>query len=165
MTIEADNLLELLFGKFQYLVKKYGFVVDEKIYDVNEVGIIFKNDTLAISVIYEYRSAYLNITLHRLVGGVIENDKYPFRYGVSLNNVGMDFIVKYKDESRLARSLYDAKCEFKNKESSLEDIASLQSANLEEFCGEVLNGDFSLFAEVDNYIKKYYREKGVQVLD
>lgn len=99
--------------------------------------------------------AYVHILLHRLVDGKIEHDPNPFQDDVPLLNIGLDWIVKYKDPSKLTRPLYNDTTDYYGKEDAFEIMVGRLADNLRNFAGSILEGDFSLFSKVDSMVKEH----------
>lgn len=153
---QIENILK---DKFIFLIADYNFSLESE--NLSDWGfkIVYKNQTTAVSVIFEFREAYVNIILHKLVKGEIDNDDYPYKANIPLNNIGLDFIVKYKNSSELTKPLYDSTSEYYRKDNAFEVMVSNLAKNLKEFASNVLNGDFSIFNEVDRFVKEHYKRR------
>ncbi|HEX3047917.1 MAG TPA: hypothetical protein VHY08_24410 [Bacillota bacterium] len=152
-----DLVHDVLIAKFDFLAKEHNLTL---VFDqINDWGyrLIYKGSNVAVSIVYEYREAYIHILLHRLVNGEIENDPNPYQEDLPLLNIGLDWIVKVLDPSKLVKLTYDGTADFYCKDGAFETMAGNQAANLKNFAGSVLEGDFTVFQEVDALVKEHYR--------
>jgi hypothetical protein len=153
MKYDNTQVQAIIKEKFNFLVREYNL---QLVYDrFSDWGYksIYKGDKTAVSVIFEFREAYVNVLLHRLVNGEIENDSYPFKKDTPLNNIGLDFIVKYKAPMRLTKPLYDASSDYYGKDSAFELMVNSLADNLKSIAGDVLRGNFEVFGEIDSFVK------------
>ncbi len=141
---------------FVFLIDEYGYrlMTDKSTRD--GCRLVYIGGLTAVTVLYESRSAYVNVLLHRLINGNIEFDQWPYVKEVLLNNIGLDFIVKYIDESRLAKPLYDAESEYYGKQDAFMLMLLKVADNLRTFGNDVLKGDFSIFKNIDAFVKQHY---------
>lgn len=99
----------------------------------------------------------MNVILHRLVEGKIVNDPYPHQETVPLNNIGLDFIVKFRDERKLTKPLYDETTEYYGAKDGYEQMVIKLAQNLRAFGGDVLKGDFAVFVDAGKLMKAHHK--------
>jgi hypothetical protein len=157
MKYSNEQIQEILTKSFQFLIDDYNlFLVVNKKRDWG-FKLVYKGTKVAISIIFEFRDAYVNIILHRLVNNEIQNDMYPSKPDIALNNIGLDYIVKFKNPSELTKPLYDTLSDYYGKDNAFEIMVSRLSANLRKYASEVLKGNFDAFDEVNGFVKGHYR--------
>jgi len=158
MKYSNNQVVEIIKNAFSFLNTEYKLsVIEDKMSDFG-YKLVFKGTKTAVSIIFEFREAYVNIILHKLINGEIQNDVYPYKEEVPLNNIGLDFIVKYKDPKQLTKPLYDYTSDYYGKDNAFEIMVNSLSMNLRKFAHEVLIGDFSVFSEVDKFVKEHYKK-------
>lgn len=142
---------------FSFLVDDYDYRILTKKRTAEGCRFVFMNAAVGVTVSYEIREGYINVLLHRLVKGAIKFDPWPYERNRPLNNIGLDWIVKYKDESKLSVPLYDPTSEYYNNTNAFNLMISKVAQNLRIFGDSVLRGNFGIFAEVDHLLKDHYK--------
>jgi hypothetical protein len=134
--------------KFSFLKYEYGFELISCVDDPSFYKLVFKNATTGVAITYEYRDANISIYLYRLINGQIVEDKTPLSKDTQLNSIELSYIVQYRDVERITKPLYDSAA------ISFEDMISSSVNNLNNLAGDVLNGQFEVFSEINEIAKK-----------
>lgn len=157
MKYSNSELQNIIKNKFEFLITEFELKI---IYDqIQEWGykLVYKGLKVGVTILFEFREAYINIIIHQLKEGEIENDVYPYKDSILLRNIGLDYIVKYKEPLRLTKPLYDKTSEYYGKDEAVEILIDILSENLRKFASNTLRGDFTLFKEIDSFVKEHYK--------
>lgn len=154
MKIDSKDNEALLSGKaFDFLIRDYGFLLEYAKSDMNGFRHVYHGTHVAVTVCYESREAYVHVIMHRLVNDCIITDPFPYQLNVPLNNIGLDHIVKYRAPEDLTKPLYDETSDYFGAENAFESMVCRLAYNLKCYADDVLRGNFSVFAEVDGFVK------------
>lgn len=145
---ESSRYGKVIARKFEFLKVLYGLHLVETKDESWGIKYKYIGETVGISILFEFREAYINVTIHRLRNGQIVPDVYPFSRKTIVNNINLDFFVTHIDKGRTVKPLYDSSSDYYGKENAFEIMATRTAKNLSDFCGGVLNGKFDIFEEV-----------------
>jgi hypothetical protein len=162
-----DDEIKQIFEKaFDFLTKKYQFVVSKSLIESWGYSFYAKNITTGIKITYEFREEYILVVIYRLVDGEIigDNEANAIRNNKPIARFGLDWIMKLRDPELPLKPTYDYEKKSESLENGnwLENYASFTSARLQKYASDMLQGDFSAFGKLDDMVKekygKYYQE-------
>jgi len=129
-----------------------------------------KNYATGIEIIYESPEGYVNIMLYKLINGNIEkNTVSAIRDNKTINGSSLDYIVQLKDEgaSILPAYKYSNELGISQGTEGIKIFFSKFASNLKQYADDVLNGDFSIFIQLEKTLKNkytdYYKENSEQI--
>ena len=144
---------------FNFLENDYGFYVEDQRADTWVYEIIFKNNFVAVTLTFELRDFYLFVKLSKLRAGELPPKPGEIRPETLLESFDLDDIVTIRSKESLIPP-YQLNTKFD--EVLLEDIVKRQGANLKLFAADILEGDFSLFSELDKIVKNRAKQAAIQ---
>lgn len=111
--------------------------------------ITFFFNYIAVNIRYEPRDSYIHTLICRLKNKKIINDPVIIKKDSVLNNFSLDDIVNIKkNENENERYIVDP-----NDEISVSKVIELIVNDLKKYAQDVLNGDFTIFTELDKIVK------------
>ena len=150
---EFDQIVK---EEFDYLIKDYGF----SLVKCKKVGagyeILFKNKTTGVKIDYEFREAYIFVTIYRLRNGkLVENPRYIKPDSV-IHGFSLDDILALRNPQAIVRPAYEypADSEFYDPVRGLTLYVRKFAQNLREYASELLEGDFRLFDKLEPIVRE-----------
>jgi hypothetical protein len=156
--IEEKKIKQLCEKYFSFLENDYSF----RLVSVNEENwgseIKFKSLSVGVTLTFEFREFYLFVRICKL-----KNEEFPVRPGelgpnTVLEEFDLDDIVSIRSREAL---LPQYGLDTKFNDEFLETIIKKQSENLKLFASDILEGDFSLFPELDSKVKDRARKAAI----
>ncbi|GAK58227.1 hypothetical protein U27_05200 [Candidatus Vecturithrix granuli] len=154
--MSGKNFDQIVLEQFHFLITDYGFKFVKKREENWGYDIVFLNATTGVHVIYEFREAYIFIMLYRLINGKLVENPSPITENSVLNAFCLDDIVTIKnpDATMKPAYYYGIESEFYNKEQGMTLYVSKFADNLKIYAADVLTGNFEIFTELDQIVKK-----------
>ncbi|GAK58229.1 hypothetical protein U27_05202 [Candidatus Vecturithrix granuli] len=154
--MNMQNFAQIVLDQFKFLISDYGFKRSKKRKHPWGYEFIFVNNTTGIRITYEYRETFLFIRLYKLVNGELIENSYPIKNNTVLHSFYLDDIVSIRNPKAAMYPLsgYSDDSEFHNKEHGLSLYVSRFAENLKTYAEDVLTGNFELFTELDQIVKK-----------
>ena len=152
----ASDFDQVVKEEFEYLIKEYGFSL-VKCRDVaGGYEILFTNKTTGVLIEYEFREAYLFVTVYRLVNAVFVVDPGIIEPDTVLNGFSLDDILAVRNPDTIIKPAYEygADSEFYNPETGLRLYVHKFAENLKHNASDTLRGDFQLFGKLDKIVKE-----------
>jgi len=148
----TKNELDLIFKEaFGSILSDYNFrLVSNK---KENWGYRFEaiNPTTGIEVKYEFREAYIQVILYKLINGqIVRNTMSAITNDDSIAGFSLEWIIALKKPEAQIKSAYDYGL-------NLNDYALIVAGRLREYGGDVLSGDFSSFGALDAMVKENYQ--------
>lgn len=130
---------------FKFLENDYNFkVVDIKKDRYIGSKIIYKNQTTAIQILFEFKECKVFVSLYRLINGELPQYKSLGEYDCDLNSrFGLDDLIKLRAASSIKQKFNP---EFSEKD--LEILLLEYAKALRIYADDVLKGDFQVFDEL-----------------
>ena len=146
----------ILKDQFNYLITDFDF----KLGSFNKIDggfcADFLNNSCGVRIKYEFREAYVYITLHKIFHGRLAENIKPIIDESCLNAVALDDVIFLKNPEAIIKAAfaYGADSEFYDKERGLELYVARFADNLRNYAADVLNGNFEIFSSIYPIIKK-----------
>ncbi|TGM94954.1 hypothetical protein [Leptospira licerasiae] len=153
---KSNRYESVIIDEFKLLKDQYGISLVEIKSEDWGVKCKYIGEVVGVSVLFEFREAYINVTINRLQNGRIIPDVYPLIKGAKVNNINLDFFVMHIDKKRMVKPLYDSTSDYYGKENAFEIMTARTAKNLYDLCGDILNGDFDLFEEVSPEVINFF---------
>jgi len=144
---------------FDFLEKDYGFSFFKCTVDTGSYKLMFKSNTVGIVLEYEPREFYLFITMCKLLQGEIPPKVVDISPKTVINCFDLDDVVSLSSKGSLVP---DYTSLAPDEKITLDDLFKKQAENLRKSAHEILNGDFSLFVELDRVVKGRARKFAIQ---
>jgi hypothetical protein len=153
MTRSFDKIVDEEFG---FLRAEFGFRRERSIETRMAFDILFLSNACGVSIVYEFREAYIFVTLHKLAGGKVAVDPSPIGPESLLTSYSLDDVLLVRAPEALVKPVYayGAESEYYNGTTGLALYVSRFAKNLREFASDVLSGDFSVFSVLEPIVKK-----------
>ena len=154
---KPEKIVEnIIVEEFSFLVDEFGFS-RVKIKSDRYVAIAkFINKYCAITVKYEYRDAYFNVIISRLVDGKVvpTPSSFTIHKGTILNNHSLNDILKLLSPANVMLPIYEygADSPYHDKKNGLRNYIAKFACNLKKYGTPFFNGDFSLFPALDEIV-------------
>jgi hypothetical protein len=145
--MSKERFLELCRKYFGFLSEEFGFREAKK--ESSSWGHIlyFKNDTTAVRVSLEWEYPGVFVHLYRLVDGQVVENPIIIRQESELTNYSVDDLLSIRAPELGLSPIFGHSDEIEKK---LESYASAVRA----YAADVLEGDFTVFAELDKIVKR-----------
>ena len=141
--LSADHDLDQVYEKS----KKSGFRV------------LYKNQVVGVELTFELREFYLFVRVVRLRGGEFPSSPGEIQPDTNLDIFDLDDIVNLRSPKSLVTPYSgSAALDF----AFFDQIVAAQAENLRVFASDILDGDFSIFTELDRIVKERAREAAFQ---
>jgi len=141
----VDEFFKLGEKEFQFLVDEFGFKKKAKKTDVGVYRVPYENETTKVEVGFDWRDQYLYVLLGR------RDRKPPQRREDELIAFGLEDLVKLRtgnyavDQERFGKALTL---------KDVKEIVSTYARALREHAADVLQGDFSIFPELEKIVRQ-----------
>ncbi|WP_339061083.1 hypothetical protein [Tepidibacillus marianensis] len=152
--------LEQVFEQtFDFLKDEYGFntILSER----EDWGYYFTaiNSTTGIEIKYEFKEAFIQIVIYRLIDGkIVKNITSAIKNNEPITGFSLEWILALKNPKAQIKPAYEYGIEskFYEKENGLKNYASIVAERLKEYASDILKGDFSVFSTLDIMVKENY---------
>ncbi len=153
--------LEQVFEQtFDFLKNEYGFntILSER----EDWGYYFTaiNSTTGIEIQYEFKEAFIQIVIYRLIDGkIVKNITNAIKNNEPITGFSLEWILALKNAEAQIKPAYEYGIESKyyEKENGLKNYASIVAERLKEYASDILKGDFSVFSTLDIMVKENYK--------
>jgi len=156
--------LERIFEEaFSFLLTEYNFTSTLSKRESWGYKFTAQNLTTGVRIKYEFREAYIQINLYKLIDGkIIENTADAIKNDDPITGFGLWWIIKLKNPEAALKPAYEYGIEspFYDEKNGLKNYVELFSSRLKEYASDILNGDFSSFSALDTMVKEYYKKNG-----
>jgi len=137
---------ELSKEKFNYLIAEYNFSLVSTRKDGGLYEIVFQNKTTAVIVNWERHENWIYIELYRLVNGMLVTNPIIISDQTELNGYHLDDLLSIRcPDFSLTKFPVDDK--------DIVAILKNYSAMLHQYATDVLNGDFTIFGDLEKIVK------------
>jgi hypothetical protein len=144
---------------FDFLERDYGFIMVKGTVDTGIYKLMFKSSTVGIALEYEPREFYLFVTLCKLRKGEIPPKVVEISPKSVIECFDLDDVVSLSSKDSLVPDYTSMAPEEK---ITLDDLFKKQAENLRKFANDILNGDFSIFVELDRIVKDRAQKFAIQ---
>jgi hypothetical protein len=148
--------------QFSYLIANFQFRFERCKKIDGGFDILYVNNSCGVHIVYEFREAYLFITLHKLQSGKFVDNPRPIKPESILTGYSLDDILLQRAPDAIIKPAYSygADSEFYDKERGLTLYVSQFAKNLKSHAADILSGDFKMFKTLEPIVKKRAQEKG-----
>ena len=135
---------------FQFLEKEYGCAMVSVEDNVYRTCLTYQNQTTAVIISFEPREGGIFVRLVRLVNGKILPYPITIKDDTPLHGYYLDDLVMLRNPlSRIDRPPIDDL----QKANVLSGVFTQHAKALRAYGGEILNGNFSVFSELEKIVK------------
>jgi predicted small secreted protein len=158
--MKGTELEQVFKETFDFLKIDYGFstILSKK----EKWGYFFvaANATTGIEIKYEFKEAFIQIVIYRLVNGkIVKNITNAIKNNEPITGFSLEWILALKNQEAQIKPVYEygIKSTFYEKENGFKNYASIVAERLKEYASDILKGDFSVFDDLDIMIKENYK--------
>jgi hypothetical protein len=156
--MRKNELRETFITSFDFLWNSYGFVIKKDKKEDWGYTLEAVNKVAGIKVVYEYREAFVNVILYKLINGeIIENTNKAILNNEKINGFSIDYIIKLLNPDDLEKPYYPKESEVDEK-NDLKFYVLKVAEKVKKYGTEILMGDFTLFDKLDTMVKEYYKD-------
>lgn len=151
--------VEIAREAFRFLEDEYGFIVTESS-DGNADGhVTYVNTAIGVGIrpTYEFSSAFVFVFVYRLVNGECHNNALPITGDTEITCIDFNDALSEDNKMRPAYD-YDENSGFFDEEVGLRNYVTEFSNRLRRYGVPLLEGDFSVFVQVAEIIKRRAQE-------
>jgi Uncharacterized protein conserved in bacteria (DUF2188). len=158
----VDAFFNISIEKFRFLVDQFGFGNPKKRVGGGLYRVIYQSRSTAVEIGLEWREQYIYVELFRLIDGKIKENPIIIRPESKLNEFNLEDLLAiraphYKLSPNYFDKPYKLSPNYFNKSLSLESVQYVlihYATVLREFAKDVLQGDFSVFSELELVVKR-----------
>lgn len=154
--------LEIIFEEtFGFLLTDYNFCISFSKQEGWGYHLIATNSTTGIEIEYEFKEAFIQIYLYKLVDGkIVKNVSSAIKNDEPIMGFGLGWIIQLVNPTDKIRPAYEYKEEpsFYDNKNGLRNYASFIASKLKRYASDILKGDFSLFGDLDTLVKENYNK-------
>ncbi|HQV66507.1 MAG: hypothetical protein WAT26_16300 [Saprospiraceae bacterium] len=158
--MESHNFLQILKDEFAFLESDFCFILSKEKIEKWGFELLYKNPSTGVKIIYETHHAYITIFLYRLINDeIIENPRIIDK-NVELNCFALDDVLLLRNKASILKPAYEygENSKYYDKENGFKTYVSEFAKNLASFSGDILDGDFFIFQELEKIVRKRYRK-------
>ncbi len=151
------NIIEnMIADSFSFLITQFDFFHVKMKSDRYEAKTRFVNKYCAITITYEYRDAYFNVVISKLVDGNIipSPSSFLIHKGTILYNHSLNDILELlsPDDVMLPIYEYGEDSPYHDEKNGFEKYIAKYADNLKKYGPPFFKGDFSLFPLLDEIV-------------
>ena len=152
--------LEQVFEQtFDFLGKEYGFNTILSKREGGEYYFIAINSTTGIEIKYEFKEAFIQIVIYRLVDGkIVKNITNAIKNNEPITGFSLEWVLALRNPEAQIKPAYEYEIESKyfDEENGLKNYVSIVAERLKEYASDILKGNFSVFDTLDMMVKENY---------
>ena len=146
---ELDNMFKERFG---FLFTDFRFKIISSKKENWGYKLVAANLTTGVEITYEFREAYIEVNLFKLIDGkIINNMQHAMRNDDPMLGFGLGWVIMLKKPEARIKSAYEYEINFI-------DYSLMVADRLKEYASDILNGDFSSFDALNTMVKEYWKE-------
>ena len=153
--MSGTNFDKIAKNRFKFLELEYKFLLTEKTKkDWGGYELIYQNSCTGVKIVYEFKEAYIFITLFKLVDGELIENPLTFDENSILFGYGLDDVIRLRNPLALIKPAYEYSVDTKyhDKDTGLDSYVSDFADNLKKYANDILIGDFSLFKDLHKIV-------------
>jgi hypothetical protein len=156
----GDDFISTIEKQFKYLKDTYSFELIKIKKEPLAYSLLYLNSTTAIKLEFEARESYLFITLYKLENGQFIDNPILIKESSVLHGYSLDDILTLRKPSAMIKPTYQYSESFNyhSKIGGLDKYISDFAYNLKMYASDVLNGNFTIFEELNHVVKKRITE-------
>ena len=151
---ELEKIFEETFG---FLLTDYNFCKTLSKQEEWGYHFIATNSTTGIEIEYEFREAYIQIYVYKLVDGkIVKNVSNAIKNNKPIMGFGLGWIIESVNPADRIKPAYEygKESSFYDNENGLKNYADFVASKLKRYANDILRGDFSLFGDLDALVKE-----------
>ncbi len=146
----TDIFFDLVIEKFRFLIDEFRFKKGARKKEAGVYQIAYQNETTAVEISFEWRDQYIYVRLYRLINGTKQEDPIVIQHYSELNNFDLEDLLSLRKPSlKISPSIFGRALSKQDIETILEKYAIA----IHKHAIDILQGDFSIFAELEKIVK------------
>lgn len=150
------NFDSIVKEQFQYLITEFRFRLEWCKKTDWGFDILYISNVCGVHIVYEFREAFLYITLHKLQNGKFVDNPRPIKSESIMTGYSLDDILLKKAPNTVIKPAYSygANSQFYDKENGMALYVAKFAQNLRDYAADVLSGNFEIFKTLEPIVKK-----------
>jgi hypothetical protein len=142
--------------QFAFLLSDYAFELAKCKEENWGYSLVYLNRSTGVEIVYEYREAYVFITLYRLVGRRLVRNPLNIADDAEIHGFALDDIIGLRNPSARMKPAYEygEGSEYYDRETGMTLYVSRFAENLRKHAHDVLSGDFRVFSQLDRIVRE-----------
>lgn len=154
---KPEKIVEnIIVDEFSFLVDEFGFSRVKAKNDRYVAIAKFANKNCLIEIYYEFREAYFNVVICRLVDGKVvpTPSSFSIQKGAILNNHSLNDVLELLSPNNVMQPIYEYGDDspYHDEKNGLRNYIAKFASNLKKYGTPFFNGDFSLFPALDEIV-------------
>ncbi len=150
-----DYFLKKVKSLFGFLERDYFFKFHESIINTLAITVIYKNNTTAVSITLDQRVGGILVDLIRLIDNKITELPTEIMKETELNEFDFEDLLSIRNSKiRIEKPTLDDLVFLPGWEKVISRILHQYARNLKEYSEDVLKGNFDIFKELDEIVKR-----------
>jgi len=149
--MKGKEFFSLSEEEFSYLMKDFNFKISNKNQHKWGYQIFMKNSTTGVIITFEFRDFYVFLKICKLENGDFVDDIKEIRSNSKINNFDYENLLLIRSPESIYPEYTD---DTVFNDDLVEKIIKHHAKNLRENAFDVLNGDFSVFKELEKIVKE-----------
>jgi hypothetical protein len=119
------------------------------------------NPTTGIEIKYEFKEAYVQVIVYRLIDGkIVRNITKAIKNNEPISGFSLEWIIALKNPEAQIKPAFDYGIEskFYDNNNGFKNYVEFVAKRLREYAAELLQGDFTSFSKLDEMVKKQYKD-------
>jgi hypothetical protein len=157
----ATPINDIIRDKFDFLVREFDFKI-QKVENLSGGSeFIYLNKMCGVQITYEFREAYLFVTIFKLQQGRLIDNPRPFLLQSKATGVSLDDVIAIKHPGSRMKPVYEygKNSEFYDEKLGLNRYIAHFAKNLREYGSELLRGDFRIFENIESIMRERSKMK------
>lgn len=158
----AEDFDRIAQEQFKFLLSQYNFRLSKCRKEDWGYELIYLNKTTGVKIAYEYRNAYIFITLYQLENEKFRENPRNINDNTILYGYGLDDLISLRNPHALIKPAfeYGEQSKYYHKQNGLSLYISDFAQNLKNYAKDILEGDFRIFPELDKIVKERVKKYG-----
>ena len=146
----VNAFLQLSSEQFQYLVDEFGFRRGPKRSEGGLYRVLYESAKTAVEIGFEWNEQYVYVELFRLINGKIQENPIVIQANSELTVHNLEDLIGIRAPKMMLGPDYFGK---PITVASLDHVLSHYARALKELGGDLLQGDFTVFRELEAIVK------------
>jgi hypothetical protein len=146
----VNAFFQLSSEKFQYLVDELGFRRGPKRSEGGLYRVLYQSETTAVEIGLEWNEQYIYVELSRLIKGKIKENPIMIQRNSELTVHNLEDLIGIRAPGMMLGPEYFSR---PLTVDSLDHVLTYYSRALRELGGDLLQGDFTVFRELESIVK------------
>ena len=146
----VNAFFQLSSERLQYLVDEFGFRRGPKRPEGGLYRVLYEGEKAAVEIGLEWKEQYVYVELFRLINGKIQENPIIIQPNSELTVHNLEDLIGIRAPGMMLGPEYFSK---RLTVDSLDHVLTYYSRALRELGGDVLQGDFAVFCELESIVK------------